>query len=86
MKVKLFVIAVVILLSSFLSAHGQTNQPCGCSDKKDLLDRLNVAELAIREYQEQIEVMKEQEKNEGNPLMMTQERYDVCKSESLKRL
>ncbi len=75
MKIKIFVIAVVWLLSGSLSAQAQS-QPCGCADKKDLIDRLNRVEMAIQEYRAQIEKMKEQEKNEGKPLMWTKERYD----------
>lgn len=76
MKAKCFLIVVVLLLSNFLSAQAQTNQPCGCADKKDLLDRLKVVEMAIQEYTVQIRMMKEQEKKEGKPLMWTKERYN----------
>lgn len=79
MKFRIFIIAFVILLSNFLSAQAQS-KPCGCSDKKDLLNRLNVVEAAIQEYRVQIEVMKEQEKKEGKPLMLTKERYDILEN------
>jgi hypothetical protein len=74
MKLKFFVIAVV-WLSCYLTAQAQS-KPCSCTDKKDLMNRLNVVEMAIQEYRAQIEVIKEQEKNEGKHLMWTQKRYD----------
>lgn len=79
MKFKSFVIVFLILLSNVLSAQAQS-QPCGCADKKDLLNRLNVAEVAIQEYRTQITMMKEQEKKEGKPLMWTKERYDILEN------
>jgi hypothetical protein len=75
MRIQLFLTAVAWLLLGFAASAQAQSQPCGCADKKDLLNRLNVAEAAIREYQAQIEIMKAQEKNEGKPLMWTKDRY-----------
>lgn len=50
--------------------------PCSCDDRTDLLNRLNEADRAILEYQIQIQVMLAQEKQTGEPLILTPEMYN----------
>lgn len=64
MKIKIFVMAVVWLLTGVLSAQSQS-KPCGCGDKDDLVQRLMVVEAAIQEYMSQLESLKAKEKVEA---------------------
>jgi hypothetical protein len=63
MKFNIFVMAIVLLLAGFLSAQGQTNQPCGCEDKEEMLNFLNVTQMKIQEYKFQLDLITAQEKN-----------------------
>jgi hypothetical protein len=73
-KIKIFVIAVVWLMSCFLSAQAQ-NKPCECADKEDLLNLLNVTQTGIQEYKFQLDLITAQEKAEGKTVMYSENGY-----------
>jgi hypothetical protein len=74
MRTKFIVAGAVLIFGSFLSGPGH-GQSCGCADKKDLLNRLNLVEIAIQEYGFQIQGMKAKAKAVGSPVRFTEEGY-----------
>lgn len=75
MKIKLFVIAVVWLMSGVLSSAQAQSQLCGCADAKHMLFRIKEANAAINEYKKQIQNYQAQGNSSGNPVRFTQEEY-----------
>jgi hypothetical protein len=72
MKVKLFVIAVVVLLSGCFSST-QAQKPCGCEEKAELLNQLNLTQIALQEAQFQMNLILALESKSGKPVMATDE-------------
>lgn len=64
MKIHNVVFAVVCVLVGFLAAQAQ-GRPCSCTDKKDLLNLLNITEMAIQEYKFQISLIIAKETADG---------------------
>ena len=75
MKIKLFVIAAVWLMSGVLSSAQAQSQPCGCADKEELLNLLNVTRMEIQELKFQLNLITDQEKASGTPVMFSQDGY-----------
>ena len=74
MRTKFIVAGAAFVFVGLLSVPGHS-QSCGCADKKDLLNRLNLVEIAIQEYGFQIQGMKAKEKATGSPVRFTEEGY-----------
>src|SRR5688572_4811845 len=74
MKIKLILIAVACILSGCISAQAQ-GQPCGCADKEELLNLLNVTQMEIQELNFQLNLITDQEKASGTPVMFSQDGY-----------
>jgi hypothetical protein len=72
MKIKFFVIAVVLLMSGSLSARAQP-RACSCADKVALLNLYNEAEMNITELEFQFKSIEEQEPEMGKTVMATEE-------------
>ena len=75
MKLKTLVIVFVWLFwGSFSSAQAQT-KPCGCADKEELLNYLNLTQAAIQESKFQLDLITKQERAEGKPVMFSDDGY-----------
>lgn len=75
MKLKIFLIVVVCLLSGSLSSAQAQTKPCGCEDKEDLLNLLNWTDMAIQEYQFQLGLLEEMEKAENRTVIFSDDGY-----------
>lgn len=67
MKFKIFLAALAILLLNFLSIQAQT--PCECADKKELMNLLNLNQMAIQELNYQLGIITATEVAEKKPVM-----------------
>lgn len=84
MKFRIFAI-VLLGLSFFSSAQAQTNQPCGCEHKADLLKALNMTQMAIQELNIQKELLKDREILSGKIEMFSDDAYKEL-AENLKKI
>ena len=73
MKVRLFVVFVVLLLSGFLSTTEAQTKPCGCENKEYLLEALNQNQMVIQELQLQTDLILALENADGKRIMPTAE-------------
>ncbi len=74
MKIKFFVMSIILILSGFISAQAQT-KPCGCADKQDLLNLLNMSQRAIQEYNSQLDLLNQREERNSQPEMYSRDSF-----------